>query len=143
MPKSCHLRYIALLILSDFVIASLLYLTGPALTSLYMTDFFSAKSISLSSFFYYFSYLIIFWKRKLIGGAVLGAMFLTTLIPTFFHLFISFLFFGSKIIAQPLRVCVERTIGHMIKRPRGVTTFFTLIGAITIYVFAWIIDKLV
>lgn len=133
MSESSHLGVIMLFILFDFLIASLLYLTGPAWISLIENDYFVA-----------FILYIQFWELPGIGDKFLIAvMFLSTLVPTFFHLLMSVLFFGSKTIAQPLRVGIEKTIEYMIYLPKGVTALFAFVGTIIISILAWIIDILI
>ena len=130
MSKSSHLRDIMLFILFDFLIASLLYLTGPAWVSIFDYDYFSAFIMNIQ-----------FWELSRIDDKFLMAvMFLSTLVPTIFHLLISVLFFGSKTVAQPLRVGIEKTIEYMISLPKGVTALFAFVGTIILSILAWIID---
>lgn len=132
MSKSSHLRDIVLFILIDFVIAILLYLTGPAWVSIIEVDYFSA-----------FLKYIQFWKLPRTDDKfLLGVMFLTTLVPTIFHFLISIVFFFSKTFAQPVRIGFEKTLEFMISKPKGVTTLVALFGTIIIWIFAWIIDIL-
>ena len=133
MSKSSHLRDIMLFILFDFLIASLLYLTGPAWVSIFDYDYFSAFIMNIQ-----------FWELSRIDDKFLMAvMFLSTLVPTIFHLLISVLFFGSKTVAQPLRVGIEKTIEYMISLPKGVTALFAFVGTIILSILAWIIDILI
>ena len=133
MSKFSHLRYIILFILFDFVIASSLYLTGPAWVSLLEEDYFSALLKYIQ-----------FWELSRIDDKFLSTtMFLSTLVPTVFHLLISVLFFGSKTVAQPLRVGIEKTIEYMISLPKGVTALFAFVGTIILSILAWIIDILI
>lgn len=133
MSKSSHLRYMMLFILFDFMIASLLYLTGPAWVSIVEDDYFSALLTYIQ-----------FWElSRLEDKFLLVVMFFTTLVPTFFHLLISVFFFGSKAVAQPLRVGIEKTIEYMIFLPKGVTALFAFVGTIIISILVWIIDILI
>lgn len=151
MSTSCHLRNIISLILLDFGIASLLYLTVPICVTI-LNSYLGAYDWETSSFFmsidstrirafYHFLELVVFWKAfEGFDKILYGAMFLTTLVPTAFHLLVSFLFFLSKIIAQPLRLFIEKIIEYMLRLPKGVTALFAFLGAIIIYVLVWIIS---
>lgn len=133
MSKSSRLRDIMMFIFFDFLIASLLYLSGPAWVSIVEDDYFSG-----------FIMYIQFWELSRIDDKILVAvMFLSTLVPTIFHLLISVLFFVSKTVAQPLRVGIEKTIEYMISLPKGVTALFAFVGTIIISILAWIIGTLI
>ncbi len=126
-----------LFILFDFLIASLLYLTGPAWVSIIEAEYIEG------GYFSAFIMYIPFWELSRISDKFLVAvMFLSTLVPTIFHLLISVLFFGSKTVAQPLRVGIEKTIEYMISLPKGVTALFAFVGTIILSILAWIIDIL-
>ena len=60
-----------------------------------------------------------------------------------FHLLISVFFFGSKTVAQPLRIGIEKTIEYMISLPKVVTALFAFVGTIIISILALIIDILI
>jgi hypothetical protein len=133
MTKSFNLRTVIFLILLDIVIAFLLYLTGPAWMSI-------LSYVLVEYPFPTFLEFLKFWDFFPLGGIYLfGAMFLTTLVPTVFHLLISFAFFGSKAVAQPLRLCVEKILEHMIRLQRGVTALFAIVGTIIIHIVVYIV----
>lgn len=136
MTKSCNVRTIVFLILLDFVIAFLLYLTGPAWMA--VLDVFFGEDFT-PMFLDYFK----FWNNFTPQWIILfGAMFLTTLVPTVFHLLLSFVFFSSKAVAQPVRICFEKTIEHMIRLPKGVTALFSFVGVVVLSILAWIISTI-
>ena len=140
MAQASGLRQLAVLAIVDLAVGLLLYLTGPGWVGMtvVVTDSSNPGSRLDQTLDFILPWRMFSAAPSLV--VLFGVMFITTIVPTAIHLIVTSVFFGSKVLAQPLRLAVETVLGYLVKLEQGVAVGLAVIfSAVLVIAVVWVV----